>query len=125
MKLETYLLENYCFRKDPSLLDVVRGIVIELGGSFDGPVNASKYSLVKKRPIRPLPAITELTDKLQNIKGKVQEDALLYTIKLPKKEFNFFLYRLYDYMVGEKLDLLVTSRIFRKVGNDYKEVDTT
>jgi hypothetical protein len=26
-------------------------------------------------------------------------------------------------MVGEKLDLLVTSRVFRKAGNIYEEVD--
>jgi len=28
-------------------------------------------------------------------------------------------------MVGEKQDLLVTSRVFRKAGNLYEEVDTT
>jgi hypothetical protein len=123
---ETYLLTNKYLQQDPSLVDRIKDIVVELGGKFDGPVNADKYFLRKgKQQIRPLPAIADLTDKLHNIQSDIAKGSVFYEIKIPKSEFNFFLYQLYDTMVDEKLDLLVTSRVFRKTRNAYEEVDTT
>jgi hypothetical protein len=123
---ETYLLVNKNLQQDPSLVSIVKDIIVELGGKFDGPVNADKYFIRNGlQQVRPLPAMANLTDKLHNIKSDISKESIFYEVKIPKSEFNFFLYRLYDTMVGEKLDLLVTSRVFRKAGNIYEEVDIT
>ncbi len=123
---ETYLLVNEYLSQDPSLVNRVKDIVVELGGTFNGQVNADRFFLKKgKQQVKPLPAMADLTDKLHNIQSDIAKGSVFYEIQLPKSEFNFFLYQLYDTMVGEKLDLLVTSRVFRKTRKEYEEVDVS